>query len=68
MAKLEEFFSSVINIKYTASMEKALDDISEGNIAWADEVKKFYDDYKPVFDKAEASMERMYPIETDDCW
>ena len=66
MAKLEEFFSSVINIKYTASMEKALDDISEGNIMWADEVKKFYDDYKPVFDKAEASMERMYPIETDE--
>jgi DNA topoisomerase-1 len=47
-------------------MEYALDEISEGNINWASEVEKFYKDYKPVFDKAEASMERMYPIETDE--
>lgn len=66
MAKLEEYFSSVINVKYTAEMEHALDEISEGSINWADEVEKFYKDYKPVFDKAEASMERMYPIETDE--
>jgi len=66
MAKLEEYFSSVINVKYTAEMEHALDEISEGNIKWASEVEKFYKDYKPVFDKAEASMERMYPIETDE--
>ncbi len=66
MQKLEEYFSSVINIKYTADMEKNLDDISEGKMVWSDEVSKFYSDYKPVFDKAEASMERMYPIETDE--
>ena len=66
MAKLEEYFSSVINIKYTAEMEHELDEISEGNIKWSEEVEKFYSDYKPVFDKAEASMERMYPIETDE--
>ena len=66
MAKLEEYFSSVINIKYTALMEHELDEISEGNIKWSEEVEKFYSDYKPVFDKAEASMERMYPIETDE--
>ena len=66
MSKLEEFFSSVINIKYTAEMEHELDEISEGNIKWSEEVEKFYLDYKPVFDKAESSMERMYPIETDE--
>ncbi len=66
MSKLEEYFSSVINVKYTAEMEYALDEISEGNINWANEVEKFYQDYKPVFDKAEASMERIYPIETDE--
>ena len=66
MAKLEEYFSSVINIKYTAEMEHELDEIADGKIKWSEEVEKFYSDYKPVFDKAEAKMERMYPIETDE--
>ncbi len=66
MEKLEEYFNRVINIEYTAEMEKGLDDISEGKVEWNKEVSDFYAIYKPIFDEAEANMERMYPIETDE--
>ena len=64
--KLDEYFNSIINIEYTAEMEKALDDISEGNMIWYEEVGNFYKEFKPLLDTAEASMERMYPIETEE--
>ena len=64
--KLEDYFSSIINVAYTARMEKDLDDIALGNINWTKELDEFYKTYKPLFDNAEANMERMYPIETDE--
>ena len=64
--KLDEFFSKVINIKYTADMEEALDKISEGKIVWHEELEKFYNDFKPLLDFASDNMVRMYPIMTDE--
>jgi len=64
--KLDEFFSKVINIEYTAEMEKTLDEISEGSKVWSDELKKFYDDYMPLVDYANEKMEKIYPIYLDE--
>lgn len=64
--KLEEYFSQVINIKYTADMEEALDKISEGEIVWYEELESFYDIFKPLLDFASDNMVRMYPIVTDE--
>lgn len=64
--KLDEYFNKVINIKYTADMEEALDKISEGEIVWYEELAKFYNDFKPLLDFASDNMERMYPIMTDE--
>ncbi|HOR53446.1 MAG TPA: type I DNA topoisomerase, partial [Bacilli bacterium] len=41
--KLDEYFSEIINITYTADMEKHLDDIAEGKLVWYKELAKFYD-------------------------
>ncbi|MGI6710628.1 MAG: type I DNA topoisomerase [Bacilli bacterium] len=66
--KLDEFFSKVINIEYTAKMEKILDEISEGEKNWSDELKRFYNDYMPLVDYANEKMEKIYPIYLDeDC-
>ena len=65
-SKLDEYFSKVINIKYTADMEEALDKISEGNLVWYEELKTFYNDFKPLLDYASDNMVRMYPIITDE--
>ena len=64
--KLDEYFNKVINIKYTADMEEALDKISEGEIVWYEELEKFYNDFKPLLDYASDNMVRMYPIQTEE--
>ena len=38
--KLQEYFSNLINVKYTAKMEEDLDSISNGSIVWNELLKK----------------------------
>ena len=64
--KLDEYFDSIINVEYTAQMEKALDDISEGKMVWYKEVGNFYKEFKPLLENADEKMVRMYPIETEE--
>ncbi len=64
--KLQEYFASIINIEYTADLEKDLDNIADGNAIWYKEVEEFYNDYKPLLDNADMNMVRMYPIETEE--
>ena len=39
--KLQEYFSHLINVKYTAMMESDLDKIAEGNANWVKILKVF---------------------------
>lgn len=64
--KLDEFFSSIINIKYTASMEDILDDISEGKRVWYEELEKFYQEFKPLLEFADINMAKIYPVILDE--
>lgn len=45
--KLQEFFSYLINVKYTADMETSLDKIAEGKEIWYQVLKTFYDEFEP---------------------
>ncbi len=53
--KLQECFSDIINIEYTAQMENDLDKIAEGKIVWYQTLKDFYNKFEPAvklaFDK-----------------
>ena len=64
--KLQEYFSNIINVKYTANMESDLDKIAEGNI----DNKKVLSDFYQVFDdtltKAFKGMEKVKPEETGE--
>lgn len=42
---LDKFFSEIINVKFTAAMEKNLDDIAEHDIDWHKIVSEFYDGF-----------------------
>ena len=64
--KLEEYFSSVINVKYTANMEETLDEISLGKAVWNEELERFYKDYMPLVESADSKMEKIYPILLDE--
>ena len=64
--KLQEFFSSIVNVKYTANMEKDLDEIAEGNEDYKKMLKDFYDNFAPLVDNAFKNLEKKKPEETGE--
>ncbi len=64
--QLELFFSSIINVKYTAEMESTLDEIAEGKAIWYEELRKFYDVFAPLVENARDHMVKLYPKLTDE--
>ena len=64
--KLDEYFNKVINIKYTAKMEEKLDDIAEGKLVSHEQLKEFYEEFKPLLEFADDNMEKIYPVVLDD--
>ena len=66
--KLEEFFSNLINVEYTAKMEDDLDEIARGEKIWHVELKDFYDRFIPMVENANEKMEKIAPKEVgEDC-
>ena len=64
--KLQEFFSGIINVEYTANMESDLDKIAvekEDNIKVLHE---FYDSFEPLVKKAFGEMEKNKAEETGE--
>ena len=55
--KLKQYFSDVINIKYTATMEGGLDEIAEGKKDSVSYLRKFYDEFTPIVLDAYDKME-----------
>ena len=64
--KLDEFFNDIINVKYTANMEKVLDQIAVGDKVWYEELKRFYNRFMPLVENADQNMEKIYPIYVDE--
>lgn len=64
--KLQEFFSHLINVKYTASMETNLDEIAEGKKNWVNVLKEFYDDFEPYVENAFKEMPKKEAEETGE--
>lgn len=64
---LDQFFSAVINVKFTAHMEQRLDDIVETGEDWHDVVSSFWNGFSGLLEKADASSVTMKapPEETD---
>ena len=64
--KLQEFFSNLINVEYTAKMETDLDIIADGKKDEIKVLRDFYDVFEPEVEKAFGKMERSKPKETGD--
>lgn len=56
---LEKYFSNVINEKFTAEMEKQLDQVSRGEIDWHNTLEEFYGKFKYDLANAEEKMEKI---------
>lgn len=55
-SKLDEFFADIVNVEYTANMEKGLDLIAEGDKTRLDTLNEFY---KPFEDRVEYAYKHM---------
>ena len=64
--KLQEFFSNLINVKYTAKMENDLDKIADGNLIWYNLLNEFYKEFEPMLSDAFTNMEKKQAKETGE--
>ncbi|HYE08937.1 MAG TPA: type I DNA topoisomerase [Patescibacteria group bacterium] len=53
---LREYFSNIVNVEFTANMEKLLDDVEEGEKNWVDIIRDFYLPFELVLQKAEEEI------------
>ncbi len=64
--KLQEFFSGIVNVKYTANMEEDLDKIADNKVNYLKILHDFYDEFEPLVEKAFKEMEKESPSETGE--
>lgn len=56
---LVENFENVINVEFTAEMEKQFDEIAEGNKKWKETIREFYGPFESVVEKVEKELEHV---------
>ncbi|WP_346200842.1 type I DNA topoisomerase [Caldifermentibacillus hisashii] len=56
---MSEFFPEIINVEFTAKMERELDEIEEGKVQWVKVIDEFYKDFRKYLEKAELEMEKI---------
>lgn len=54
-----EFFPQIVDMSFTAEMEKDLDNIAVAKEKWVDVVSRFYGPFKKELDSAEINMEKI---------
>ena len=64
--KLQEFFSDIINVKYTANMEKDLDLIADDKEDNIEVLTNFYNTFEPLVTEAYKNMEKKEPEKTGE--
>lgn len=64
--KLQEFFSNIINVEYTAEMESDLDKVADGKVDSLKILKDFYNIFEPLVQEAFHNMEKRGAEETGE--
>lgn len=64
--KLQEGFSHIINVEYTAKMETDLDEIAEDKLDNVKVLKDFYEEFEPMVQKSFETMEKKAPVTTGE--
>lgn len=56
---VNQYFPDIINIEFTAEMEKNLDDVEDGEIAWKQVIDEFYREFEKHVKVADEEMEKI---------
>ena len=64
-----EYFKKIVDVKFTAGLEKKLDKIGAGELDWISTISDFYEDFDALYKKAETSLNgkrvKVPDVETD---
>lgn len=64
---MNRHFPEIVDVGFTAEMERRLDDVEEGRQSWTEFLRDFYSGFKTTMEKAEAEMNRVQkPVEELD--
>src|SRR5713101_1861200 len=64
---MNKHFPDIVDVGFTADMERKLDDVEEGRQSWKEFLRQFYGDFRVTMEKAEAEMNRVQkPVEELD--
>ncbi len=64
---MNKHFPNIVDVGFTADMERRLDDVEGGRQSWIEFLRHFYSDFKVSMEKAEAEMNRVQkPVEELD--
>ncbi len=64
---MNKHFPDIVDVGFTAEMERKLDDVEEGRQSWTEFLRGFYGDFKTTMEKAEAEINRVQkPVEELD--
>ena len=56
---MKENFPEIVDVHFTAGMEKELDSVAEGKMKWKEIIEKFYPDLDKAVQKAEKELEKV---------
>ncbi|MFC5603051.1 type I DNA topoisomerase [Sporosarcina koreensis] len=54
-----QYFPDIINIEFTADMEKSLDDVEDGEVQWVQVIDEFYKEFEKHVKVADEEMEKI---------
>lgn len=54
---MKEKFPEIVNIRFTAAVEKDLDEVQNGNVDWIETLHSFYDDFDKKLKKVKKEMD-----------
>ncbi len=64
---MKEYFKDIVDVDFTAQMEKSLDNIEEGNKNWVEIMEQFYPPFESVLKEAESKLSKVeLPVEETD--
>ncbi len=56
---MKKSFKDIVDVEFTAGMEKQLDEVEDGKLSWVSVLKKFYPDFESNLEKAIKAVEKV---------
>ena len=63
---LEDYFEKIVDVHFTAEMEKKLDEVEEGNEDWKKLIREFFDPFQKMIHHADEHVEEIDFVEESD--